>query len=73
MVLICATTTKRRQNQRSHIIKKHVFSGLCIYELVLSEPANSQNDENKWFLHLSPTDNMELLQAGQILLLSLRN
>ena len=27
--------------------KKHVFSALCIYKLVLPEPANSPNEENK--------------------------
>ena len=27
--------------------EKHVFSGLYIYKLVLPEPANSQNQENK--------------------------
>ena len=27
--------------------KKHVFSGLYIYQLVLPEPANSQDGENK--------------------------
>ena len=56
--------------------KKHVFSGLNIYKPVLPEPANSQNEENKWFLHglLSlPTGKTALLQAVQIQLLSLRN
>ena len=27
--------------------KKHIFSGLYIYKLVLPEPANSQKEENK--------------------------
>ena len=31
--------------------EKHVFSALYIYKLVLPEPANSQNEENKRFLH----------------------
>ena len=56
--------------------EKHVFSGLYIYKLVLPEPANSQNEENKWFLHglcSPPTGNTALLQAVQNLLLSLRN
>ena len=56
--------------------KKHIFSGLYIYKLVLPGPANSQNEENKWFLHglcSPPTGNTALLQAVQILLLSLRN
>ena len=56
--------------------KKHIFSGLSIYKLVLPEPANSQNEENKGFRHglCSPsTGNMALLQAVQILLLSLCN
>ena len=49
--------------------EKHVFSGLYIYKLVLPEPANSQNEENKWFLHglcSPPTGKMALLQAVQI-------
>ena len=49
--------------------EKHVFSGLYVYKLLLPEPANSQNDENKWFLHglcSPPTGNMALLQAAQI-------
>ena len=57
-------------------MKKHVFSGLYIYKLVLSEPANSQNEENKQFLHglcSPPTGNTALLQAVQIQLLSLHN
>ena len=48
--------------------EKHVFSGLCIYKLVLLEPASSQNEENKWFLHglCSPTTSKTaLLQAVQ--------
>ena len=59
--------------------EKHVFSGLYIYKLVLSEPANCQNEEIKWFLHglCSPptgkTPTPTLLQAVQIQLLSLRN
>ena len=46
--------------------KKQVFSGLYIYKLVLPEPANSPNEENKRFLHGfcgPPTSNMALLQA----------
>ena len=57
-------------------MKKHVFSGLYIYKLVLPEPTNSQNEENKRVLHglcSSPTGETWLLQAVQILLLSLRN
>ena len=57
--------------KRSHIIKT-----LYIYKLVLPEPANHQNEENKWFLHglcSPPTGNTELLQDVQILLLSLRS
>ena len=27
--------------------KKHIFSGHCIYKLVLPEPADSQNEENE--------------------------
>ena len=49
--------------------EKHVFSGLCIYK-----PANSQNEENKRFLHglcSPPTGKTALLQAVQIQLLSL--
>ena len=56
--------------------KKHVFSGLFIYKLVLPEPANSQNEENKQVLHglcSPPTGKTALLQAVQILLLSLCN
>ena len=56
--------------------KKHILSALYIYALVLPEPANSQKEENKWFLHglcSPPTGNTALLQAVQILLLSLRN
>ena len=56
--------------------EKHVFSGLYMYKLVLPEPANSQNEENKQFLHglcSPPTGNMALLQAVQNLLLSLCN
>ena len=52
--------------------EKHVFSGLNIYKLVLPEPANSQNEENKQFLHglcSPPTGNTVLLQAAQIQLL----
>ena len=55
--------------------EKHVFSGLYIYKLVLPEPANSQNEENKRFLHglcSPPTGKTVLLQAVQIQLLSLR-
>ena len=50
-------------------MKKHVFSGLYIYKLVLPEPASSQNEERKQFLHglCSPlTGNTALLQAVQI-------
>ena len=57
-------------------VKKHVFSRLYMYKLVLPEPANSQNEENKRFLHglcSPPTSNLALLQAVQNLLLSLRN
>ena len=56
--------------------KIHVLSGLYIYKLVLPEPANSQNEENKRFLHglcSPPTGNTVLLQAVQNLLLSLHN
>ena len=56
--------------------KKHVFSALSLYKMVLPEPANSLNEENKWVLHglcSPPTGNMALLQAVQILLLSLHN
>ena len=52
------------------------FSGLYIYKLVLPEPTNSQNEENKQFLHglcSPPTGNTALLQAVQIQLLSLCN
>ena len=55
--------------------EKHIFSGLYIYKLVLPEPANSQNEENKWVLHglcSPPTGKTTLLQAVQIHLLSLR-
>ena len=31
--------------------EKHIFSGVYIYKLVLPEPANYQNEENKLFLH----------------------
>ena len=31
--------------------EKHVFSGVHIYKLVLPEPASSQNEESKGFLH----------------------
>ena len=61
---------------RDDILFKHVFSGLFIYKLVLPEPANSQNEENKWFLHglcSPPTSKTVLQQAVQIQLLSLRN
>ena len=57
-------------------MKKHIFSGLYIYKLVLPEPANSQNEENKRFLHglcSPPTGKTVLLQAVQIQLLLLRN
>ena len=56
--------------------EKHIFSGLYIHKLVLPEPANSQNEESKRFLHglcSPPTGKMALLQAVQIQLLSLRN
>ena len=56
--------------------KKHIFSALYIYKLVLPEPANSLNEENKRVLHglcSPPTGNTALLQAVQILLLSLHN
>ena len=56
--------------------KKHVFSALYIYKLVLPEPANSQKEENKRVLHglcSPPTGNTALRQAVQILLLSLLN
>ena len=58
------------------ILKKTCFSGLFIYKLVLPQPANSQNEENKQFLHglcSPPTGKTALLQAVQIQLLSLRN
>ena len=64
------------ENLKVPYYEKHVFSGLYIYKLVLPEPANSQNEENKWFLHglcSPPTGNKELQQAVQNLLLSLRN
>ena len=57
-------------------MKKHVFSGLYIYKLVLPEPANSLNEVNKVALHglcSPPTGDKALLQAGQIQLLSSRN
>ena len=50
-------------------MKKHVFSGLYIYKLDLPEPANSQNEERKRFLHglcSSLSGKMGLLQAVQI-------
>ena len=53
-------------------MKNMFFSGLCIYKLVLTEPANYQNEENKWFLHglcSLPTGKTVLLQAVQIQLL----
>ena len=56
--------------------EKHIFSGLHIYKLVLSEPANSQNEESKQVLHglcSPPTGKTALLQAVQIQLLSLHN
>ena len=56
--------------------KKQIFSALYIYKLVLPEPANSQKEENKGVLHglcSPPTGNTVLLQAVQILLLSLHN
>ena len=49
--------------------EKHIFSGLYIYKLVLPESANSQNGENKRFLHgfcSPPTGKTVLLQAVQI-------
>ena len=52
--------------------KKHVFSALNICKLVLPEPANSLNEENKQVLHglcSPPTGNTALLQAVQIQLL----
>ena len=55
---------------------KNTFSLVCTYKLVLSEPTNSQNEENKQFLHVlcsPPTSKMALLLAVQIQLLSLRN
>ena len=56
--------------------EKHIFSGLYIYKLVLPEPANSQNEQNKQFLYglcSPPTGNTALLQAVKIQLLLLRN
>ena len=57
--------------------EKHACSGLYIYKLVLPKPANSQNEENKYFLHdlysPPPTSKTALLQAVPIQLLSLRN
>ena len=56
--------------------EKQIFSGLYIYKLVLPEPVNSQNEENKRFLHglcSPPTGKIELLQAVQIQFLLLRN
>ena len=53
--------------------KKKVFSGPYMYKLVLPEPANTLNEENKWFLHglcSPPTGKTALLQAVQILLLN---
>ena len=47
---------------------KNTFSLVSIYKLVLPEPANSQNDENKRFLHglcSPPTGRTALLQAVQ--------
>ena len=57
-------------------MKNKIFSGFYIYKLVLPEPANFQNEENKRVLHglCSPaTGNTALLHAVQIQLLSLRN
>ena len=56
--------------------ENHVFSGVYIYNLVLPEPTNSQNEESKRVLHglCSPsTGKTVLLQAVQIQLLLLRN
>ena len=50
--------------------EKHVFSGFYIFQLVLPEPANCQNEENKQVLHglcSPPTGKTVLLQAVQIL------
>ena len=47
--------------------EKHVFSGLCIYKLVLPEPTNSKNEESKRVLHcLCSPPTTGLLQAVQI-------
>ena len=55
--------------------EKHACSGLYIYKLVLPKPANSQNEENKYFLHdlysPPPTSKTALLQAVPIQLLHL--
>ena len=32
--------------------EKHSFSGFYMYKPVLPDPANSQNEENKHFLHM---------------------
>ena len=56
--------------------EKHVLSGLYTYKLVLPEPTNTQNEENKRFLHglcSPPSGKTMLLQAVQIQLLLLRN
>ena len=56
--------------------EKHVFSGLYVYKLVLPEPTNSKNEENKRFLHglcSPPTGKTVLVQAVQIQLLLLCN
>ena len=52
-----------------------VFSGVHIYNLVLPEPANSQNEESKQVLHClcsPPTGETVLLQAVRIQLLFFR-
>ena len=67
---------QRKHNLKVPYYEKHIFSGLYIYEVVLSKPANSQNEKNKWLLHglcSPPTGKMVLLQAVQIQLLSLHN
>ena len=56
--------------------KKHIFSALYIYKLVLPEPANSQNEENKRVLHglcSPPTGKSALLLVVQIQLAMLCN
>ena len=56
--------------------EKHIFSGLYIYKLVLSEPTNCQSVESKQVLHClwsPPTGKTGLLYAVQIQFLLLLN